>query len=777
MIDLNAAPDQRNLSLAEKELCFRLEQEFDERTEPRPRGGIDFNGARPQNEPRRNRINVDDIRDRLNPIAEDFVRWFFADVVVKNGNARIGNMLGEPGTSLSIELSGPRVGKWRDHATGVGGNDLIGLYCAYRGFTSNEFPQALVEIAHDFLGDPITIVRPALRPTPQQQIEDTRKTFADQRQHATELGAPVRSFKYYSASRLIIAQVCRYEPDGTRESKTFRTYSFEMIDGIPRWKGKMPDPRPLYRLPEIAQANTIILTEGEAKADALAVLGFAATSIMGGANAVAKTDWTPLKGKPVVIWPDNDQPGQDFARDVTAMLMSLGCKVSIVQIPAGKVVSWDVVDCIAEGGDPAALIAGAMDVNNGSTNASGSSAGTGTGNGSTGNTTGNANSPPPLIKAKPFVLRDPKSLPKRQWIYGSHLIRKFGSATFAPSGSGKTNLFIVEALAIATGRALLGVQPRQRARVWLWNGEDPYDELERRVGAACLHYGIMPEEIDGWLFINSGRDAGSKIVIATQSYTGVMIAVPMVEAIIQTVRDYRIDVVFIDPFISSHNVTENDNNAVDAVAKTWTMIADVTDIAIDLGHHTRKTGGGEVTVEDGRGAVALLNAVRPARVLNVMTEEEAIKAGITDGRKRYFKVTDGKNNLSLPLDKLNWFRSASVNLGNRDPRDLLDEGDDMGVVTAWKWPDPLAGMTGADFDKVAAVIRRGKWRENSQAKAWVGYAVAKALGLNAGQDEPDRPRVVQMLKAWIKAGSLIVVDGEDENRDKRKFVEVKDENA
>ena len=36
-------------------------------------------------------------------------------------------------------------------------------------------------------------------------------------------------------------------------------------------------------------------------------------------------------------------------------------------------------------------------------------------------------------------------------------------------------------------------------------------------------------------------------------------------------------------------------------------------------------------MEDGRGAVALLNAVRPARVLNVMTEDEAAKAGVTDG--------------------------------------------------------------------------------------------------------------------------------------------------
>src|SRR4029077_21034750 len=121
---------------------------------------------------------------------------------------------------------------------------------------------------------------------------------------------------------------------------------------------------------------------------------------------------------------------------------------------------------------------------------SGSAGNTGgaAGAGASGGAAGGPASTSPLIEARAFVLRDPKTLPKRQWVYGKHLIRKFGSATFAPSGSGKTNLLIAEALAMATGRALLGVLPPRRVRVWLWNGEDPYDELERRVGATCLYY-------------------------------------------------------------------------------------------------------------------------------------------------------------------------------------------------------------------------------------------------------------------------------------------------
>ena len=99
------------------------------------------------------------------------------NAVVSKGNARLGSVLGEPGTSLSIELVGPRVGKWNDHATRTGGNDLIGLFCAYRGYVGKtDFPLALNEIAHDFLGDPIQFVRPTAQPTPHQQIEATKRS-------------------------------------------------------------------------------------------------------------------------------------------------------------------------------------------------------------------------------------------------------------------------------------------------------------------------------------------------------------------------------------------------------------------------------------------------------------------------------------------------------------------------------------------------------------------------------------------------------------------------
>ena len=78
----------------------------------------------------------------------------------------------------------------------------------------------------------------------------------------------------------------------------------------------------------------------------------------------------------------------------------------------------------------------------------------------------------------------------------------------------------------------------------------------------------------------------------------------------------------------------------------------------------------------------------------------------------------------------------------------------------------------ADFDKVAAVIRAGEWRENVQARAWVGHAVAKALGLDL-TNKADKAKVLGMLKVWLGAGSLVVVKRLDpDRRETKDFVEV-----
>lgn len=115
-----------------------------------------------------------------------------------------------------------------------------------------------------------------------------------------------------------------------------------------RWViGAMPSPRPLYRLPDLAGARRVYLTEGEKCADVLRALGLNATTSAGGAKAARKTDWTPLAGKEVVLMPDNDDAGARYADDVASILTTLtpAAAVKIVELP-GLAPAGDAVDYI-----------------------------------------------------------------------------------------------------------------------------------------------------------------------------------------------------------------------------------------------------------------------------------------------------------------------------------------------------------------------------------------------------------------------------------------------
>jgi hypothetical protein len=53
-------------------------------------------------------------------------------------------------------------------------------------------------------------------------------------------------------------------------------------------------------------------------------------------------------------------------------------------------------------------------------------------------------------------------------------------------GVGKSTLAIIEGIAMASGRALLGVDVSEQVKVWYWNGEEPQHEIARRVHATKL---------------------------------------------------------------------------------------------------------------------------------------------------------------------------------------------------------------------------------------------------------------------------------------------------
>jgi putative DNA primase/helicase len=101
----------------------------------------------------------------------------------------------------------------------------------------------------------------------------------------------------------------------------------------------------------LKDAALVVLTEGEKCAQALISVGICATTAMNGAKApVNKTDWSPLQGKHVIIWPDHDEPGLEYARRAASAAARAGAvQVEVLKIPPEKPPKWDAADAVAEG--------------------------------------------------------------------------------------------------------------------------------------------------------------------------------------------------------------------------------------------------------------------------------------------------------------------------------------------------------------------------------------------------------------------------------------------
>jgi AAA domain len=124
---------------------------------------------------------------------------------------------------------------------------------------------------------------------------------------------------------------------------------------------------------------------------------------------------------------------------------------------------------------------------------------------------------PRALTLRPFKRFDVTKLPQRSWLYGKHYQRRTVSLTAGPGGMGKSSNDMVEAIAMATGRNLLGEQPEERLRVWYHNGEDPREEIDRRLAAICQHHDIPQEELEGWLW-TTGRNFHCELPKATPTW-------------------------------------------------------------------------------------------------------------------------------------------------------------------------------------------------------------------------------------------------------------------
>jgi hypothetical protein len=290
------------------------------------------------------------------------------------------------------------------------------------------------------------------------------------------------------------------------------------------------------------------------------------------------------------------------------------------------------------------------------------------------------------------------------------------------------------------------------------------------IEAGRLHWRISEADIGGRLFVDSALD-GADLKLAVEDRDGFKIVRPLVEALVAELIEKAIDVLIVDPFVSSHSCSENDNGAIDAIAKEWARVGVRSNCSVVLVHHTRKLGGTEATAEQARGAIALVGAARSVIALNKMTADEAAQFGIEgEDRRRFFRAYDDKNNRTPPADACDWYQLASVDLGNGP---LGAHGDNLPVVVPWTPPDAFTGVTVAHLEQVQVLVAAGDYRKDSQSPEWVGVAVADALALDATDRKGrDACRVKKLVRRWIENGALVESREKDRKREERWFVRV-----
>lgn len=141
------------------------------------------------------------------------------------------------------------------------------------------------------------------------------------------------------------------DKQGAKNAKISIPYFHKDADGHFSMGGP-GEPRPLYAGDRLARdkVSIVIVVEGPKCVTIIERLGGLGTCSWGGAGQATKTDWSPLAGRDVLIWPDNDPAGHKYASDVASKLQQLNLPASVTFVDVAKLAlaaKGDVADWLA----------------------------------------------------------------------------------------------------------------------------------------------------------------------------------------------------------------------------------------------------------------------------------------------------------------------------------------------------------------------------------------------------------------------------------------------
>lgn len=285
-------------------------------------------------------------------------RWFPAGKKVQREYV-IGNLAGDAGDSLSINT---QTGRWADFAANAAGGDLVSLYAAIHRLSQSEAARRLAaELGQPMEARTSRAVPPrTLQPVLAAAAEEWTPVLpipedapAPPPSHPAH-GRPTHVATYRNRDGLPLGLIYRCEPKGKRKQVMPLTWCVH-TDGHHAWQWKsLPKPRSLYgaELLDAAPAATVLVVEGEGKCEAgRRLLGSRMTVVAwpGGANATGTADWSLLRDRKVIVWPDADKPGADAATAIVRAVKAFGANARIAAPPVYVADGWDLADAEHEG--------------------------------------------------------------------------------------------------------------------------------------------------------------------------------------------------------------------------------------------------------------------------------------------------------------------------------------------------------------------------------------------------------------------------------------------
>ena len=176
---------------------------------------------------------------------------------------------------------------------------------------------------------------------------------------------PSALYPYYTAEGGIAQYMVRWDgiiqKDGTTKKET-RPYVYAQNDkGRKLWVSMgMPSPYPLYNLTEILKrsGDPVLVVEGEKTAERAKSLfpDYVVTTTMYGGKSPNQTDWSPLKGRNILIAPDFDEVGQQYGDTVYQLCEGKSIQFLPIQKIAKELLGmmdlppgYDLADAIDDG--------------------------------------------------------------------------------------------------------------------------------------------------------------------------------------------------------------------------------------------------------------------------------------------------------------------------------------------------------------------------------------------------------------------------------------------